>query len=430
MSDTGLAAWLQRLEALHPTEIELGLTRVRAVAQRLELLPVAVPTVTIAGTNGKGSTAAALEALLLAAGRRPGVYTSPHLLRYNERIRVAGVEADDTDIVRAFEQIDAARGEISLTYFEFATLAALWIFRARGADVLVLEVGLGGRLDAVNIVDASVAVITSIALDHQGWLGDTRDAIAREKAGILRRDRPAVIAEPEPPAALGEAVADSGARGLFLGRDFHCAVDGGHWRARLRAAGKRGGEFVLPPVPVGGVVPANLCAALQALVLLGESPAELDLLAVLGDVRPPGRRQRRRVAGRDYLLDVAHNPQSVDMLLEYLSLSPCQGRTIALFSAMEDKDIRAMIRPATGVFDAWFLADQPDNPRAAKAADIAAMLREAGESMISVSRNPRQALRRAQSIMAGEDRLVVFGSFFTVAAVLPALDRELDRGKR
>lgn len=430
MSDTGLAAWLQRLEALHPTEIELGLERVRAVAERLALLPVTVPVVTIAGTNGKGSTAAALEALLLATGRRPGVYTSPHLLRYNERIRVAGMEASDADIVGAFEHIDAARGDISLTYFEFATLAALWLFRAREADVLVLEVGLGGRLDAVNIVDASVAVITSIALDHQGWLGDTLDAIAREKAGILRRGRPAVIADPAPPAALGEAVADSGARALLLGRDFHCDVGDGCWRARLCAAGEGEGHIALPPVPVSAVVPANLCAALQALVLLGEPLGELDSVAVLGDLQPPGRRQRRRVAGRDYLLDVAHNPQSVDMLLEYLSLSPCQGKTIALFSAMEDKDIRAMIRPAAGVFDAWFLADQPDNPRAAKAADIAAMLGEAGESMISVSKNPRQALRRAQSVMAGEDRLVVFGSFFTVAAVLPALDRELDRGKR
>lgn len=430
MSNSGLAAWLQRLEALHPTEIELGLERVRAVATQLALLPVAVPVVTIAGTNGKGSTAAALEALLLRAGRRPGLYTSPHLLRYNERIRVVGQEAGDDEIVAAFEQIDAARGATSLTYFEFATLAALLVFRRRDVDVMVLEVGLGGRLDAVNIVDASVAVITSIALDHQNWLGTTRDAIAREKAGILRRDRPAVIAEPDPPEGLLAAVRETGARGLFIGRDFDCRLGGGQWQAHLHSGEPGGGRLSLPPQAVGALVPANLCAALQALALLGEPVADLDLAAVFAQLQPPGRRQQRSAAGYHYVLDVAHNPQAVDMLLEYLALSPCHGKTIALFSAMEDKDIRAMIRRAGGAFDAWFLADQPDNPRAARAADIAAVLREAGESMISVSRNLRQALRRAQSIMSGEDRLVVFGSFFTVAAVLPVLEKDGDRGKR
>lgn len=428
MNKTGLPAWLQRLEALHPTEIELGLDRVRAVAERLQLLPVSVPVVTIAGTNGKGSTAAALEALLLASGRRPGVYTSPHLLEFNERIRVAGQPAGDAAIVGAFERIDGARGSTSLTYFEFATLAGLLLFRDLEADVLVLEVGLGGRLDAVNIVDADVAVITSIALDHQGWLGDTLDAISREKAGILRRGQAAVIAEPAPALGLLAAVAASGARALHIGRDFHCDIDGDRWRARLRDPA--GDALELPPLPLGAVVPINLCAALQALLMLGEDPARLELAAVLGSLQPPGRRQQWQVGDLSYLLDVAHNPQAVDKLLEYLNISPCQGKTIALFSVMKDKDIHAMIHPCGGVFDAWFLADQPDNPRAARAQDIAAVLREADQHMISVSKNLRQAMRRAQSIMAGGDRLVVFGSFFTVAAVIPILEKDLDRGRR
>lgn len=441
MTDTGLAAWLGRLEALHPREIDLGLERVGAVARRLGLLPVAVPVVTIAGTNGKGSTAAALEALLLAAGRRPGVYTSPHLLRYNERIRVSGREAEDAAIISAFEAIERARETISLSYFEYATLAALWVFRDAGADVLVLEVGLGGRLDAVNIVDADVAVITAIGLDHQDWLGDDLDTIAREKAGILRPGRPAVISDSAPPPGLVAAVADSGARGLFLGRDFFCESDddaglrsgeaggsaAGAWRARLLDA--EGRHFRLPAVAEGPLLPANLCGALQALHLLGFDPAALDIPAVLPAVQPAGRRQRRNIDGREYLLDVAHNPQSVDKLVEYINSTPCNGKTISIFSAMKDKDIAGMLAPLAGCFDAWFLADQPDNPRAVAAARVADLLRARGEFMISVSKNLRQALRRAQSVTEAGDRLVIFGSFFTVAAVLPLLDRDEDRGR-
>ncbi|TXS95690.1 bifunctional folylpolyglutamate synthase/dihydrofolate synthase [Parahaliea maris] len=441
MTDTSLSAWLGRLEALHPREIDLGLERVGAVAKRLGLLPVEVPVVTIAGTNGKGSTAAALEALLLAAGRSPGVYTSPHLLRYNERIRVAGNEAEDAVIVRAFEAIDQARESISLSYFEFATLAALWVFRDAGADVLVLEVGLGGRLDAVNIVDADVAVITAIGLDHQDWLGDDLDTIAREKAGILRAGRPAVISDSAPPAGLAAAVAESGATGLFLGRDFFCDRSGsfcdlsdsvsdlpaGSWQARL--LGADGQHYRLPPLEEGALLPANLCGALQALQLLGLDPAALDVPAVLSGVHPVGRRQQRKIAGRDYLLDVAHNPQSIHKLIEYIDASDCNGKTIAIFSAMKDKDLPGMLRPLHGCFDAWFLADQPDNPRAATASGVADLLRAQGEFMISVSKNLRQALRRAQSVTEAGDRLVIFGSFFTVAAVLPLLDRDEDRGR-
>ncbi|WP_116363973.1 bifunctional folylpolyglutamate synthase/dihydrofolate synthase [Parahaliea mediterranea] len=435
MTDTSLAAWLERLEALHPREIDLGLDRVGEVARRLALLPASVPVVTIAGTNGKGSTAAALEALLLAAGYQPGVYTSPHLLRFNERIRLAGSDVGDADIVAAFADIDRARGEISLSYFEFATLAALWVFRQRGADVLVLEVGLGGRLDAVNIVDATVAVITSIGLDHQDWLGDDIDGIAREKAGILRPGIDAVIAEAQPPAGLLEAVAASGARARYLGRDFHCQhsqgaddrADADCWQPQLVSAA--GTATVLPPIAAGALLPSNLCAALQAALLLGVDVQALPVPSILAALQPPGRRQRRQLGGIDYLLDVAHNPQSVEKLVEYIDASPCNGKTIALFSAMKDKDLTAMLAQTSGRFAAWFLADQPDNPRAEKAARLGDLLREQGEFMISVSKNLRQALRRAQSVMTEGDRLVVFGSFVTVAAVMPLLDRDENRGK-
>lgn len=427
MVDASLAQWLERLESLHPKSMDLGLERVAAVAAQLSLLPVAPPVVTVAGTNGKGSVVAVLEALLESCGRTTGVYTSPHLLRFNERIRVAGAEVEDAEIIAAFEKIDAARGYTSLTYFEFATLAALLVFAVRKVDVLVLEVGLGGRLDAVNIVDPQVAVITAIDLDHQGWLGETRDAIALEKAGILRRDRPAVIADPSPPPALMARAAEVGAAPVLqLGDAFSVASSGTSWCGTLWLGP---GEYRrLPPQPRGPLLAANICAALQAAVLLGQAFSDEQLQDALSVAHPPGRRELLRQMDREYLLDVAHNPAAVDKMLEYIDSTPCKGRTIGLFSAMADKDIAGMLRLAAGHIEAWFLADQPGNGRAARAADIAVILREQGEGMISVSENLRQAFRRAQGLMGPDDRLVVFGSFSTVAGVLPLLEKDRRRG--
>ncbi len=423
MNKASLEQWLQRLETLHPSAVELGLERVSGVANRLQLLPVTQPVVTVAGTNGKGSTVAVLEALLNEAGYCTGVFTSPHLLRFNERIRVAGVDVSDTEITDAFIAIDEARGDVSLTYFEFATLAALLVFRLRAPDIVVLEVGLGGRLDAVNIVHPSVAVITSIDLDHQAWLGETRGEIAREKAGIMRSGIPVVIADPDPPQELLRCITEvSASPALCLGREFAVAVAQGEWQAVLRQAD--GEERQLVPQPSGSLLPENICAAVQAALLLGIEFSDDCLSRALATAAPVGRRQVRRVAGKDYVLDVAHNPASVVKLLEYLSVTRCNGKTICLFSVMFDKDIKAIVDVATGQFDAWFLADQPGNKRAAGAADIAALLSAAGETMISVSTNLRQALRRAQGIMGSDDRLVVFGSFYTVAGVLPLLDKD------
>jgi len=423
MVDASLAQWLQRLESLHPKSMDLGLERVATVAGKLSLLPVSPPVITVAGTNGKGSVVATLEALLEKCGRSAGVYTSPHLLRFNERIRVAGAEVGDAEIIAAFEAIDAARGDTSLTYFEFATLAALLVFAARNVDVLVLEVGLGGRLDAVNIVDPQVAVITAIDLDHQGWLGETRDAIALEKAGILRRGRPAVIADPMPPPALGVRASEVGASPVLqLGEAFSVETSGSSWCGNLWLGPGR--HRRLPPQSTGSLLPANICAALQAAVLLGQAFSDEQLQEALAAARPHGRRELVRQMDREYLLDVAHNPAAVDKMLEYIDSTPCKGRTLGLFSAMADKDIPGMLRPTAGHIDAWFLADQPGNGRAASAADIAAMLRGQGQKMISISKNLRQAFRRAQGLMGPDDRLVVFGSFSTVAGVLPLLQKD------
>lgn len=425
MTDGSLSTWLRHLESLHPREIELGLTRVASVARHLELLPITCPVVTVAGTNGKGSVVAVLEAMLLAQGRRPGVFTSPHLQRFNERIRLDGVEADDAAIVRALEAVDGARGDISLTYFEFATLAGLWLFREAAVDVLVLEVGLGGRLDAVNIIDPDIAVITRIALDHQAWLGETREAIAKEKAGILRPGRPAVLADPEPVDGLREAVVEIGCQPLWLGEAMGLDEEGAQWTGWLQH--RDGQRLELPALPRTALLPVNVCAALQALALLDLLPPPEQLSQVLGDLRLPGRLQQCQVAGQDWILDVAHNPEAVDKLRDFISSTPCNGKTICVFSAMQDKDLRGMIRSAGAIFDAWFLADQSDLPRAAPAAYIAGLLREEGQGMISVSRNLRQALSRARSVLGPGDRLVVFGSFTTVGAALDALDRQARR---
>ncbi len=429
MSKPTLEHWLRRLEQLHPQEIELGLQRCRDVAINLELLPVACPVLTIAGTNGKGSTAAVAEAVACADGRRTGLYTSPHFLRFNERIRVAGREVESAEIVAAFERIDAARNAISLTYFEFATLAALLIFRERNVELAILEVGLGGRLDAVNIVDPTVAVVTSIGLDHQEWLGEDLDSIGREKAGILRPGIAAVIADPVPPEGLCQAVADSGARPFYLGRDYGYTARAGGLEMALQDHAGNALQLALPSAPT--VQPGNACAALQAMSLLGVDLPSLDGLGgVVLSVKPTGRLQRFELGGQQLILDVAHNPDSVDKLIENIDATNCNKKTIALFSVMKDKDVRGIISRSLASFDAWFLADQEELPRAAPAADIAALLHEYGCGMISVSKNIRQAYRRARSLLGEGDRLVVFGSFHTVAAVLPLVEKDLRKEQR
>jgi dihydrofolate synthase/folylpolyglutamate synthase len=423
MDSPSLAQWLARLETLHPNPVDLGLERVAGVANSLGLLPVAVPVVTVAGTNGKGSTVAVLEAILGQSGRLVGVYTSPHLLRFNERIRVGGAEVVDAEIIAAFAAIDGARGDTSLTYFEFATLAALWVFRSWGVDVLVLEVGLGGRLDAVNIVDPAVAVITRIDLDHQDWLGDDRGSIAREKGGIMRSGIPVVIGDPQPPAELLECAEATGAYPVLrLGREFSFEVSGGQWLGTLNEVG--GGRRLLPARPRASLRPENVCTALQAAVQLGCDFSTEQFDAALALAQPRGRCELLSVGGCEYVLDVAHNPAAVSNLVEFLNITPCKGKTISLFSVMKDKDVGAMVKAAAGSFDGWFVADQAASSRAAPAADVAALLRNEGQVVFSVCHSLAEAFRSAQGLLGNGDRLVIFGSFAVVAEVLPLLETE------
>ncbi len=427
MTKQSLGDWLCFLENLHPDAIDLGLDRVATVAAALQLLPVTVPVVTVAGTNGKGSTVAVMEAVLNSAGYRVGAYTSPHLLRFNERIRVAAQAVDDGAIIDAFGAIDHARGDVSLTYFEFATLAALYVFQRDAVEVVLLEVGLGGRLDAVNIVDPSVAVITSIALDHSHWLGDTLAAIAREKAGIMRADTAVVIADTSVTDVLRDCARQVGAQPVLrYGVDFELRQEpevtaGATVMGQLTINAGNAAEQKVSLQVQRALLPENIAAGLQAVALLPLDCGPSDWGRALQRLTLSGRREALLVAGLRYVLDVAHNPAAVEKLLEYLSITYCNGRTIGLFSAMADKDIGQMVALAAPAIDAWYLADQATNSRAASAQDIAEHVRECTQNTIHISPSLPQALAEAQSDMTKNDRLVVFGSFYTVAGVLPSL---------
>jgi len=329
-------------------------------------------------------------------------YTSPHLLRYNERVCINGEPADDAALIDAFERIDAARGEISLTYFEFGTLAALLLFDAAAPEVAILEVGLGGRLDAVNIIDPDIAVITSISLDHESWLGSDREQIGAEKAGILRRDIALVLADADPPASVVQ-------RAQALHCKLYPAADALH---------------LLPELGACRLHPLNIAAALQVATLLGVEYGDIDLPGLLQNAAPAGRMQRAVVEGFEIVLDVAHNPAAVENLASWLAANPATGKTLAVFAALSDKNIRAMIRCCQDVVDAWFVAGLPGVARAATAAQLVEELRACGVTMISENKNVRQAWRRARSVLASGDRLVVFGSFHTIAGILPVVDRE------
>ncbi|MEP0202684.1 MAG: folylpolyglutamate synthase/dihydrofolate synthase family protein [Halioglobus sp.] len=414
MTERSLAQWLVHLEAIHPAEIELGLDRIRTVAHALNLLPYSLPVVTIAGTNGKGSTAAVLERLLTAHGMTTGLSTSPHFLCFNERIRVNGVAVSDTDIAASFARIEEARGDTTLTYFEFATLASLLIFLQHSADIAILEVGLGGRLDAMNLVDADVAVITSIALDHQDWLGDSREAIGREKAGVARVGKPVVVADTQPPDGLIEFLQDLGATSLCIGTDFGATADSAY-------VSLGHDTITLPCIVPPALRAENVAAALQVAALLGVNLAALDLATLVQAAAPIGRLQRVIRDDREYILDVAHNPAAVENLVKYLRENPTAGKTFALFSVMADKDIHAMMRRCKNCFDTWLLADLAHVPRAAGSSQVASILIDEEERNIVCFDALDSAFADAQFKLQAHDRLVVFGSFHTVAGVLPLL---------
>ncbi len=413
MSDS-LQDWLARLQRQHPTAIELGLERVGAVAARMQLEKPAPCVITIGGTNGKGSTVAFIEAIARAAGLRVGAYTSPHLLRYNERVRIDGVDASDAGLVAAFEAVEAARGDISLTYFEAGTLAALWLFARAGLDLAILEVGLGGRLDAVNIVDPDVAVITTVDLDHMDWLGEDREDIGVEKAGIARAWKPLVLGDDEPPSSVLRRAYAIGASALRMGCDFFVDRDDDGWRWREPG-------FILDlPLPEL-VAPVQLRNAAVAIAALRASPLEIPGSAWaqgIASARVPGRLQRLECDGIEYRLDVGHNPQAAKALAEWLRDQPKRGQVHAVYAALADKDVEGVTSALAPEIDRWHLAAL-DVENRAQDADVLAT--RANLPAATRHADVAAALSHVQSLAKAGDRVLVFGSFHTVEAALHAL---------
>jgi len=425
MHDT-LAGWLAYLESLHPKTIALGLERVEKVRQRLSLDP-GFPIITVGGTNGKGSVCAMLESILHAAGYRVGCYTSPHLLRYNERVHISKKQVSDSELCVSFEKIEKARKsdsqseqEIPLTYFEFGTLAAIQCFIDHSVDVAILEVGLGGRLDAVNIFDCDCAVITSVDIDHTDYLGETREEIAFEKAGIMRSGKIAVCADFNVPKAITDHAVKIEAQLWCIGKDFGFVTHQSQWDYR----GKEGVRNALPyPALRGDYQLANASAALAALEGIKESlPVNIEAVRRgLTEVQMAGRFQF--IPGRPtMILDVAHNPHAAKSLARSLSGLPVGPNTYAVFSMLKDKDIAGVVAEMDPVVDKWLLAGM-DVPRGMTSGELENAVRQCnvrGETLSFAS--IKEAILYACDAANENDRIVAFGSFYTVAEVMQAKD--------
>jgi dihydrofolate synthase / folylpolyglutamate synthase len=407
-----LAGWLEYIERQHPQPIAMGLERVFQVFSELNIA-FSCPVVTVAGTNGKGSTCAILEAVLRSAGYRTGLYTSPHLLRYNERVRIAGREADDAALCEAFAAVEAARGAVPLTYFEFGTLAALFLFAKENLGAAILEVGLGGRLDAVNVLDADCAVLTSVGIDHVEFLGDSREAIGGEKAGIFRPGRPAVVADPQPPESVLREIRRIGALPVLFGRDFGYRAEGTQW-SYWGPAGKRSG--LAHPALRGAIQLRNASAALAALDSVRKDLpiAMQDVRRALAEVALPGRFQV--LPGRpQVILDVAHNPEAAAVLSENLGDSGFAPETIAVFGMLRDKDIGGVVRAVAPRITRWHLATLAGS-RGADARHLMDVLsREKIRTPAFLHDSVAAALAAARNEARESDKIVVFGSFLTVA---------------
>lgn len=419
MTRRTLAAWLEYIERQHPSAIALGLERVAQVLGKLDVR-LAGPVLTVGGTNGKGSVCAMLASILGCAGYRVGLYTSPHLLRYNERVRIDGREAGDDALCEAFEAVEQVRGEVPLTYFEFGTLAAAWLFAREGLDATILEVGLGGRLDAVNALEPDCAVLTSIGVDHVEFLGSTREAIGREKAGIFRAAKPAVVADPDPPASVLESARTLDARLLLLGKDFGYVARAGQW-SYWGPAGKR--HNLAHPALRGAMQLRNAAAALTALDALGgQLPIGMrDVRQGLAAVRLAGRFQL--LPGRpQVILDVSHNPQAAQTLADNLADSGYAPETIAVVGMLRDKDIAGVLRAVSAQITRWHVASL-GGARGASADELAAALERSGR-LANVTRHESvaHALDAARNEAKPDDKIVVFGSFLTVAAAMTHFD--------
>ncbi|HBM3056894.1 TPA: bifunctional tetrahydrofolate synthase/dihydrofolate synthase [Klebsiella oxytoca] len=410
-----LATWLSYLEHLHSKTIDLGLARVSEVAQRMAVIKPAPFVFTVAGTNGKGTTCRTLESVLMAAGYKVGVYSSPHLVRYTERVRVQGEELPELAHTTSFAEIEAARGEISLSYFEFGTLSALWLFQQARLDVVILEVGLGGRLDATNIVDADVAVVTSIALDHTDWLGPDRESIGREKAGIFRSGKPAIVGEPDMPLTIAEVASEKGALLLRRGVDWQYDASEQGWSFRDRLGTLN--DLPLPQVPL-----PNAATALAALRASGLKAKEQAMRDGIQNAMLPGRFQIISEAPRT-ILDVAHNPHAATYLAGRLKTLSKTGRVLAVVGMLHDKDIAGTLANLQAEVDDWYCAPL-EGPRGATAEQLLEHLR-AGKVYTSVA----QAWHAAMADARPEDTVLVCGSFHTVAHVMEEIDAGRTGGK-
>ncbi|MFN2360239.1 MAG: bifunctional tetrahydrofolate synthase/dihydrofolate synthase [Marinobacter sp.] len=421
--DSTLEQWLGYLESIHPSEIDLGLDRVLLVLRRLFRSNPTARIVTIGGTNGKGSAVAALETLLLKAGRTTGAYTSPHLQRYNERVRINGSDVADADLVRAFERVEAARGNTTLTYFEFGTLAAFVLFQEAGVEDWVLEVGLGGRLDAVNVLDPDLAIITSVDIDHVAYLGDNREVIGFEKAGILRPGINAIYADMDPPASVLQQVSAQKVRLERPGQTYQLLPAADHGATSgtytLRQA-CYGDEVTIPDT---GLPVHSLAAAVVAIRQLEPGLALAAIEQVLGELTLPGRYEILQPSPR-VIADVGHNPHAAAWLANRIARQRDPGgRVIAVYAALADKDVEGVAGVMRPVVDQWYLAAL-DVPRGLTGEELASRL--AGNVEVSAAARAlsvEQALEQALEEAAKEDLIIVFGSFYTVAAARKALGK-------
>ncbi len=421
-SSASLAHWLQWLEKLSPYEIELGLDRISRVLERLAL-PRPSRVLTVGGTNGKGSAVAMLEALLKTGGIRIGSYTSPHVLHYCERIRIGGKPVSEASIVATFERIERVRDGVPLTYFEYGTLAALSVFAAHGVDSVVLEVGLGGRLDAVNAVDADACLITNVSLDHCDWLGRDVESIGAEKAGIMRAGRPVVFGSPDPPRSIETAAARKGAELIVAGREFSRSDlrDGiwdwtgrGHSVSGLAAPGLRGEHQLDNASAVFALLEASGLKSLLQRECIDEALSPLGL---------PGRLQRIEARGLRWLLDGAHNPAGALALGDALPELAGPGRVFALLGVLDDKDSDSIIRALAPVVDRW-VACSPDSPRAIPGDHLARQIAAAAGQPCRNAGSVEAAMQAAEADATGDDLILVAGSFYTVGQALRYLGSE------
>lgn len=426
-----LSAWLERIQALHPHEIELGLHRVREVSARLGLSRPAPVVITVAGTNGKGSTVAMLASILSAAGYRVGTYTSPHILRYNERITIAQETVSDQALCAGFAKIEAARGEISITYFEYSTLVGLLLLEEATVEVAILEIGLGGRLDAVNIVNPDLSIITSIGLDHQDWLGDTRELIAIEKAGILRTNTPAICGDLEPPQSLRDEAARIGSPMVFQGQDYGYRDDTDSWSWwHSGTANTSALDYVGLPLP--GLDLLNAATVLEAIMHLPLQVSREALEQGLQHPKIEGRYQAIHDAQHDLnlRLDVAHNPHAANLLAKKLKKAKetgaIKGKIRVILAMMKDKDHAGFYTALESVVDIWYIAAFAE-PRCLNADRLQEILRQNGATTSGPFANIAAAYARVCTEASAEDLILATGSFVTVADTMSLVAQDSTR---